>query len=159
VAVEREANIANLPALYFEDLAVGQSASLIGTVSESDAIPFLDDMDNGEESLQEQFYSTEFYAARLRFGQYVTHGVYTASLINNVISTQLPGVGSVFLSQSFQYLAPVRIGDIITARVEIMELVYARRRVRLFCECLREGAPVLEGEAWIAVLSRSETLT
>lgn len=147
--VDRTAKFALLPTLYFEDLAVGQSASLIRAVADAD----LSGLADGD-STPEDFYSTEFYAARLRFGQYISHGMFTSSLVAAVIGTQLPGVGGIYLSQTFQYIAPVRIGDVITARVEVMELIHARRRVRLFCECLRDGVPVLEGEAWIAVLSR-----
>lgn len=152
--VDRTAKFALLPTLYFEDLAVGQSASLIRAVADADLIGLADTEKGLGDIAPEEFYSTEFYAARLRFGQYIAHGMFTSSLVAAVIGTQLPGVGGIYLSQTFQYIAPVRIGDVITARVEVMELIHARRRVRLFCECLRDGVPVLEGEAWIAVLSR-----
>jgi 3-hydroxybutyryl-CoA dehydratase len=53
-----------------------------------------------------------------------------------------------------QFLAPVRIGDVVTAHVEVVELVPGRRRARLFCECICDGRAVLEGEAWVAVERR-----
>jgi 3-hydroxybutyryl-CoA dehydratase len=55
-----------------------------------------------------------------------------------------------------QFLAPVRIGDVVTATVEVVELVESRRRARLFCDCVCDGHPVLEGEAWVAVPSREK---
>eukprot|EP01035_Chromulina_nebulosa_P013728 gene13728-18205_t len=53
-----------------------------------------------------------------------------------LLGTRLPGPGAVYLSQTLTFLAPVKIGDVVTARVEVMELVAERRRARLFCECL-----------------------
>lgn len=157
MTVERAARFASLPTLYFEDLAVGQSASLVRTVADMDVYGLVEpDEAPVDGEAQQEFYTTDFYADRLRFGQYIAHGVFTSGLVAAIISTRLPGISGVYLSQTFQYIAPVRIGDTITARVEIMELVYPRRRVRLFCECLRDGSPVLEGEAWIAVLPRPD---
>lgn len=156
MSVERSVKVANLPTFYFEDLAVGQSASLVRTVANIDFFGLAEEEETPDDDLPLEFYATDFYAERLRFGQYIGHGVFTSGLVATVISTRLPGIGGVYLSQTFQYIAPVHIGDIITARVEIVELIYARKRVRLFCECLRDSSPVLEGEAWLAVLPRPD---
>jgi 3-hydroxybutyryl-CoA dehydratase len=91
------------------------------------------------------------YAAQTRFGQRIAHGMFTASLISAVIGTRLPGAGAVYLSQTLRFLAPVRIGDVVAAIVEVAEMVEKGRRVRLDCQCLVDGQPVLEGEAWVTV--------
>ena len=58
-------------------------------------------------------------------------------------------------STSVLVLGPVRIGDVVAAVVEIVELLPERRRARLFCEARVDSRPVLEGEAWVAVPSRN----
>ena len=93
----------------------------------------------------------ERFAGNTRFGQRIAHGMLTASLISALLGTRLPGPGAIYLSQTLTFLAPVTIGDVVTARVEVAELVTERRRVRLACECLIDGKAVLEGEAWVAM--------
>jgi 3-hydroxybutyryl-CoA dehydratase len=94
------------------------------------------------------------YAARSRFGQRIAHGMFTASLISALIGTRLPGPGAIYLSQTLTFLAPVRIGDVVAAVVEVAEMVEQGSRVRLDCQCLVDGRPVLEGEAWVKVPRR-----
>ncbi len=154
MALEKATQAADLSALYFEDLAVGQSASLVCTV-EDGVVPSRDDESDGALEVADP---PEAHPERFRFGQYVFYGIFTSGLVSHLIGTRLPGVSGVYLSQTFQYIAPVRVGDTITARVEIVEMVYSRKRVKLFCECLRDGVPVLEGEAWIAVLARADEM-
>jgi 3-hydroxybutyryl-CoA dehydratase len=91
------------------------------------------------------------YAATTRFGQRIAHGMFTASLISAVIGTRMPGPGAVYLSQTLQFLAPVKIGDVVVATVEVAEMIEKGRRVRLDCHCLVDGKPVLEGDAWVMV--------
>ncbi|HEV2558000.1 MAG TPA: MaoC family dehydratase [Microvirga sp.] len=136
--------------LFFEDLSVGQRASLMRTVMDSDLHLFAEvSGDTNPIHISDQF------AARSKFGQRIAHGMFTASLVSAVIGTKLPGPGAIYLSQTIQFLGPVRIGDVVAANVEVVELVPARRRARLFCECICDGKPVLEGEAWVAVESRT----
>lgn len=152
--VEPSEKFGDLPTLYFEDLVIGQSASLVRRVAGLNIAHF----DGADVDGPEGSWRADFYESRFHFGQCIAYGAFTSNLVAAVISTRLLGVNGVYLSQTFQYIAPVHAGDSITARVEIVELVYSHKRARLFCECLREGAPVLEGEAWIAVLSRSDPL-
>jgi len=135
--------------LYFEDLMVGQRAVALRTVMETDLRDFANvSGDTNPIHLSEEF------AANTRFGQRIAHGMFTASLISALIGTKLPGPGAVYLSQSLQFLGPMRIGDVATIVVEVAELVPTRRRARLHCECIVDGKAVLEGEAWVAVPSR-----
>jgi 3-hydroxybutyryl-CoA dehydratase len=137
------------PTLFFEDLCLGQQASLMRTVMDSDLHLFA--QVSGD---MNPIHISEAFAAQSKFGQRIAHGMFTASLVSALLGTRLPGPGAVYLSQTIQFLAPVRIGDVVSANVEVVELVPERRRARLFCECVCDGKAVLEGEAWVAVESR-----
>jgi 3-hydroxybutyryl-CoA dehydratase len=139
--------------LNFEDLDVGQQASLMRTVMNEDVHLFA--ALSGDTN---PIHISEAFAASTKFGQRIAHGMFTASLVSAILGTRLPGPGAVYLSQTIRFLAPGRIGDVVTATVEVVELVPARRRVRLFCECLCDRRAVLEGEAWVAVESRAARL-
>ncbi|MEN5083160.1 MaoC family dehydratase [Bosea sp. TWI1241] len=130
----------------FEDLAIGQRESLMRTVMERDISLFAELSGDAN-----PIHLCDRYAATTRFGQRIAHGMLTASLVSALLGTRLPGPGAVYLSQTLNFLAPVRVGDVVTARVEVVELVPERRRVRLFCDCLLDGKAVLEGEAWVAM--------
>ncbi len=132
--------------LAFEDLAIGQSESLMRTVMERDVSLFAELSGDAN-----PIHLCERYAAGTKFGQRIAHGMLTASLVSALLGTRLPGPGAVYLSQTLTFLAPVKIGDVVTARVEIAQLVAERRRARLFCDCVVDGKPVLEGEAWVAL--------
>ncbi len=135
--------------LFFEDLTVGMSETLMRTVMATTVTQFAEvSGDNNPIHLSED------YAASTRFGQRIAHGMFTASLISAVIGTRLPGPGAVYLSQTLRFLAPVRIGDVVAAVVEVAELVEKGRRVRLACHCLVDTTRVLEGEAWVMVPGR-----
>jgi 3-hydroxybutyryl-CoA dehydratase len=69
---------------------------------------------------------SEHFAAKTQFGGRIAHGLYTASLISAVIGTRLPGPGAVYLSQTLNFKAPVRIGDTVVAAVEVAELIAER---------------------------------
>jgi 3-hydroxybutyryl-CoA dehydratase len=130
----------------FEDLAIGQSESLMRTVVERDVSLFAELSGDAN-----PIHLSDEFAAGTKFGQRIAHGMWTASLVSALLGTRLPGPGAVYLSQTLTFLAPVRIGDVVSARVEVVELIDERRRARLFCECLVDGKPVLEGDAWVAM--------
>ena len=90
------------------------------------------------------------FAASTTFGEPIAPGMLTAALIAAVIGSELPGPGCVYLSQSLKFLRPVKLGDTVTARVEVVETVRDRNRVRLRTECTNvTGDVVLVGEAWV----------
>lgn len=90
------------------------------------------------------------YAATTSFREPIAPGVYTAGLISAVIGTELPGPGAIYLSQSLKFMKPVKLGDTITARVTVMEVIRERNRVRLLTVCWNQrGEEVLTGEAWV----------
>lgn len=90
----------------------------------------------------------EEYARNTIFGRPIAHGLLTAGLISNLLGNELPGPGTVYLSQTFKFKAPVYPGDMIEACVAVISKDEERRRLRLKTECRNEeGKTVLEGEA------------
>ncbi len=74
-----------------------------------------------------------------------------AGFISSILGNQLPGPGTIYIRQELNFLAPVRIGDTLTARAEVSEIDAERNRVRLKTTCLnQEGILVLEGEALVS---------
>jgi 3-hydroxybutyryl-CoA dehydratase len=94
------------------------------------------------------------YAAGTVFGGRIAHGMLTAALISAVIGEQLPGHGTIYLKQALTFLAPVRPGDVVEARVEVREIDMRRRRVTLDCRCAVGDTVVLKGEALVLAPSR-----
>jgi 3-hydroxybutyryl-CoA dehydratase len=138
-----------LKVLAFEDLHVGMRETLMKTVMETDVVGFA--RISGDEN---PIHLCDVYASQTRFGQRIAHGLYTASLISAVLGTQLPGPGAVYRSQTLNFHAPVKIGDVVTVIVEVVEVVPEGRKARLSCEALVDGQVVLDGEAVVSVPSR-----
>jgi acyl dehydratase len=89
------------------------------------------------------------FAARTKFGALVVQGGLTTGLLHALVAMELPGPGSVFLSQNWKFTAPVFIGDTITARAEVLEVHTTKPVCRLGVRVVRQdGTTVLEGEAW-----------
>ena len=135
--------------LYFEDLAVGLSERLVKTISSSDVVGFAEITGD-----RNPIHLSEHFAARTPFGTRIAHGLYTAGLISAVLGTRLPGPGAVYVSQTLNFRAPVRIGDTVEVQVTVAELTPERRRARLACTCRVGGEVVLDGEALVKVPSR-----
>jgi len=132
--------------LAFEDLHVGMRETLMKTVMDTDVVGFANV--SGDSN---PLHLCDTYAAGTRFGQRIAHGLYTASLISAVLGTRLPGAGAVYRSQTLNFHAPVKIGDVVQIVVEVIELVPEGRKVRLHCEALVDHALVLDGEAIVSV--------
>ena len=81
----------------------------------------------------------------------------TASLISAVLGTRLPGPGAIYISQTLNFRAPVRIGDRVDVTVTVVELVPERQRARLTCVCKVENDIVLDGEALVKVPSTAKS--
>ena len=134
---------------YFEDLTVGMRETLMKTVMGTDVIGFA--TLTGDHN---PIHLSDHYARKTRFGERIAHGLYTASLISAVVGMRLPGPGAIYLSQTLNFRAPVKIGDVVLVSVEVAEKTEAGRRVRLACECTVDGRIVLEGEALVSVPAR-----
>jgi 3-hydroxybutyryl-CoA dehydratase len=132
-----------------EDLEIGMSRELIKTIEDYDIRMFADiSTDRNPVHLDED------YAQETIFGGRIAHGMLTAALISAVIGEQLPGHGAIYLGQSLKFLAPVRPGDDVTARVTVREIDHAKRRVTLDCVCLVGEKTVLKGEALVLAPSK-----
>jgi 3-hydroxybutyryl-CoA dehydratase len=134
--------------LYFEDLSVGMTETLSKTISSSDVIGFA--QLTGDRN---PIHLSEHFAAKTSFGHRIAHGLYTASLISAVLGTRLPGPGAVYISQTLNFRAPVRIGDEVLVTVTVAELIAERQRARLTCTCKVADQVVLDGEALVKVPS------
>ncbi len=89
------------------------------------------------------------FAGKTRFKERIVHGLLTAGTISAAIGMKLPGPGCLYLSQTFEFKAPVRIGDEITARVEVVEVI-SEKRLRLRTQCFNQRKElVIDGEAVI----------
>ncbi len=91
----------------------------------------------------------EAFAAGTRFGRLVVQGGLTTGLLHALVAMDLPGPGTVFLSQEWKFTAPVFVGDTITAEAEVVS-VHASKPVSQLAIRVRrqDGETVLEGEAW-----------
>ncbi len=127
-------------------LEVGEWAQFSKTVSESDIYLFA-----GVTGDMNPAHINEAYARTTFFKTRIAHGLLPAGFISNVIAMKLPGPGTIYLRQELNLRAPVRIGDTITARVEVLEIMAEKKRVRLKTTCTnQEGTVVLDGEAIVS---------
>ena len=130
--------------IVIEDLEIGMTRSLIKEVTDLDIELFAQVSTD-----RNPVHLDDAYALDTIFEGRIAHGMLTAGLISAVIGEQLPGHGTVYLGQTLKFLAPVRPGDMVTAEVEVTEIDYSRRRVKLDTRCLVDGKPVLKGEATV----------
>ncbi len=128
------------------EIQVGDVAEFSKTVSESDVYAFAGVTgDFNPAHINEVYAKTTFFKTR------IAHGMLGAGFISAVIAMQLPGPGTIYLSQELRFLAPVVIGDTITARVEVVEIIVDKKRIRLKTTCVnQEGTVVLEGQALVS---------
>lgn len=139
------------PTFYTDELVVGQTAQQSKTITETDIILFSAvSMDTNAIHLDED------YAKTTRFGTRIVHGMLTGSLISSVLANRLPGPGTIFLSQTMKFLAPVHPGETITAKVTVTEIIKEKNRVKLETVCTVNGKKVLEGEAVVMSVGREQ---
>jgi 3-hydroxybutyryl-CoA dehydratase len=134
---------------YFEDLEIGMEASLAKAVSAADTLAFAEITGDWN-----PVHLDAGYAARTVFKEPIAHGMLTAGYISAVFGSEMPGPGAIYVSQTLNFRAPVKIGDNVVAKVRVMELYPAKRRVRFECICEVDGKSVLEGEAVLMVPAR-----
>jgi 3-hydroxybutyryl-CoA dehydratase len=128
------------------ELKVGDMAEFSKTVSEADVYLFA-----GVSGDLNPAHINEAHAQNTFFKTRIAHGMLSAGFISAVLGMQLPGPGSIYLRQELNFKAPVRFGDTITARAEVIEIKTEKNRVRLKTTCVnQEGTLVLDGEALVS---------
>lgn len=132
--------------ITIEELRVGQSARFSKTITEADIYLYAGvSGDFNPAHVDEEFAKKTFFKTR------IAHGMLTASFISTIIGTMLPGPGSIYMRQQVSFLAPVKIGDTVTAMVEVAEIISEKKRVRLKTTCVnQEGTTVVDGEALVS---------
>jgi 3-hydroxybutyryl-CoA dehydratase len=134
---------------FFEDLYVGQTATLSKTITEQDLLMYsavcLD---------TNPIHMDDAVARQSRFGGRVAHGMLSAGLIAALLGTRLPGPGTIYVRQSLKFCVPVKIGHTVDAVVEITDLNLLRKSATLRTRCMVKEGLVIDGEAMVLVPTR-----
>ena len=131
--------------LTIDQIEEGDEAEIVRVAAERDIAGFVDAV--GDDN---PIHSDPAYAADSMFKERIAPGIWTAGLISAVIGTRLPGPGTIYVSQDLRFLRPVKLGDAIRARVQVIETSRERNRVRLRTVCRNQrGEEVLTGEALV----------
>ncbi len=128
------------------ELQLGEAAEFSKTISESDIYLYA-----GITGDFNPAHVNEAYASKTFFKTRIAHGMLPAGFISAILGNQLPGPGTIYIRQEMNFLSPVRIGDTIVARAEVIEILPEKNRVRLKTTCVKQdGTLVLEGEATVS---------
>ena len=128
-----------------DQITVGQSACFTKTITETDVYLFA-----GISGDLNPAHINEEYAKETMFKGRIAHGILGASLISTVLGMHLPGPGTIYMKQDLKFLAPVRIGDTITATCTVKEIIAEKGRVVLDCAVANQnGTAVIAGEALV----------
>ena len=129
-----------------ETLTVGEQATFTKTISESDVYLYA-----GITGDLNPAHINEPYAADTFFKTRIAHGMLPTGFISAVIGTRLPGPGTIYVSQTLHFKAPVLFGDTITASAEVTHIDAEKNRVKLATACTNQnGVTVLTGEALVS---------
>ena len=135
---------------FIEELSVGMSAEFAKTVTEADLLLF-----GAATGDTQPVHFNEEYAATTMFKGRIAHGMLSAGIISACAGMKLPGPGTIYVSQTLKFKAPVRIGDTVHARITVKEILLAKKRVVTDTVCTVGGRVVLEGEAVFMVPSNA----
>lgn len=126
----------------YDELAIGESASLTRTLVQQDIELFA--LLSGDVN---PAHLDEAYARETPFHKVIAHGMWGGTLISTVLGTRLPGPGTIYVRQSLAFLRPVGLGDVLTVTVTVKDKL-EKNRVILDCLCSNQaGKPVITGEA------------
>jgi 3-hydroxybutyryl-CoA dehydratase len=126
------------------ELKIGDSAQISKTITEADIELFA--KATGDFN---PVHLDQAYAEKTMFKGRIAHGLLSVGLLSTVLGNILPGHGTIYLSQEVKFLVPVRIGDTITAGVEVIELISEKNRAKFRTTCTnQDGKLVVDGIAW-----------
>ena len=135
--------------ICIEDIEMGMSRYIRKIITDKDIELFAEiSTDHNPVHLDDEYARDTIFEGR------IAHGMLTAGLISAVIGEQLPGHGTIYMSQNLKFLAPVRPGDLVHAEVKVVDMLIDKRRVKLDCRCEVNGKNVLVGEAMVLAPSR-----
>ena len=135
--------------ICIEDIEMGMTRYIRKIITDRDIEQFAEiSTDHNPVHLDDDYARDTIFEGR------IAHGMLTAGLISAVIGEQLPGHGTIYMSQNLKFLAPVRPGDLVHAEVRVVDMVIDKRRVKLNCRCEVNGKNVLVGEALVLAPSR-----
>ena len=135
--------------ICIEDIEMGMTRYVRKIISDQDIEKFAEiSTDHNPVHLDDEYARDTIFEGR------IAHGMLTAGLVSAVIGEQLPGHGTIYISQNLKFLAPVRPGDLVHAEVKVIDMVIDKRRVKLDCRCEVNGKNVLVGEAMVLAPSR-----
>jgi 3-hydroxybutyryl-CoA dehydratase len=127
-----------------DELKVGDSAQFSKTITETDINDFA--KVTGDFN---PLHLDQGYAEKTIFKSRIAHGLLSVGLLSSILGNILPGHGTIYLSHEIKFLAPVRIGDTITAKVEVIEVVPEKNRAEFRTTCMnQDGKIVVDGIAW-----------
>jgi 3-hydroxybutyryl-CoA dehydratase len=133
----------NMPELAYENIKVGDEASLTRTITEVHIVNYA-----GLTGDWNPVHADAEYAAQSMFGERIAHGMLVAGLISAVLGTQLPGPNSIYLGQDLKFLAPVMIGDTIKVAVTVTGKRDEKRIIKLRTAVYNQrGEMVIDGSA------------
>ena len=134
-----------------EDLTVGMSAETAKTITDADIVLFAGvSTDVNAVHMDEEFGKTTMFGGR------IAHGMLSASLLSAVLGNRLPGPGTIYLSQSLRFRAPVRPGDTVHAKATVREVIVDKCRVVMDTVCTVGDKVVIDGEATLMPTSRKK---
>ena len=126
----------------FADIAIGDTASFSKTITEHDVYAFA-----GLSGNFNPVHVDEEFARNTRFKGRIAHGLLAAGLISTVIGTALPGANAIYLAQELVFKSPVMLGDTLTALVEVVEKIEAKKRIIFKTSVTNQnGVVVIEGK-------------
>jgi len=135
---------------FYEDLEVGMAASHAKIITDADIMAFAEV--SGDYN---PLHLDADYASATMFKERIAHGILSAALISAIFGMKMPGPGCIYVSQTLNFRAPVKIGDEVVARAEVQEMIPKKDRVIFACNCSVGDTTVLEGEAVILVPRRN----
>ena len=126
------------------ELKIGDSAQIVKTITEGDIELFA--RATGDFN---PVHLDAAYADKTMFKGRIAHGLLSVGFFSAILGNILPGHGTIYLSQEVKFVAPVRIGDTITAKVEVIELIPEKNRARFRTSCVnQDGKLAVDGIAW-----------
>ena len=131
--------------MTIQEMKIGDSASTVKTIGESDVYLFA-----GITGDHNPAHINEEASKKTAFGGRIAHGILSAGLISAVLAMKLPGPGTIYLGQELKFTKPVRFGDTVTATATVSEIVAEKNIVKLETICTNQrGEVVIKGMATV----------